>query len=124
MLLVALVVATLGSVARMDAQTVRGTAHGPDVGPTLLESAVEKAGSAATGPGAMVIADGNQNPGRPAEQADGRACDGCPSRRPGHALLQTTAVNVVYGLGNLARGQVTARVTPASWWANMEHGWV
>ena len=33
-------------------------------------------------------------------------------------------VNVLYGLGNLARGQVTARVTPKTWWDNMEQGWV
>jgi len=56
--------------------------------------------------------------------AQGRACDGCPWRRPGHALLQSTYINVVYGLANLARGQVTARITPATWWDNMEHGWV
>ena len=55
---------------------------------------------------------------------EGRACDGCPWRRPGHALIQTTVVNVIYGLANLARGQVTARVTPKTWWANLEHGWV
>jgi len=54
----------------------------------------------------------------------GRACDGCPWRRPGHALLQSTYINVVYGLANLARGQVTARITPATWWDNMQHGWV
>jgi hypothetical protein len=39
-------------------------------------------------------------------------------------LWQTTAINVVYGLANLARGQATARVTPSTWWANMENGWV
>ena len=107
------------------AQTVSGTAPGPDARPTLLETALERAGTVATtGPGGNVTAGGNQNALRPAVQAEGRACDGCPWRRPGTALLQTTAVNVVYGLGNLARGQVTARVTPATWWANMEHGWV
>ena len=30
----------------------------------------------------------------------------------------------MYGLANLVRGQVTARVTPKTWWANMEQGWV
>jgi len=54
----------------------------------------------------------------------GRACDGCPWRRPGTALLQATYINVVYGLANLIRGQVTARITPSTWWANMEQGWV
>ena len=53
-----------------------------------------------------------------------RACDGCPWRRPGHALVQTTFVNVIYGVANLIRGQDTAKVTPATWWANLEHGWV
>ena len=28
------------------------------------------------------------------------------------------------GCANLIRGQVTARITPKTWWANMEHGWV
>lgn len=54
---------------------------------------------------------------------DSRACDGCPPRRVGTALLQTTVVNVLYEAGNLARGQVTARVTPATWWANVKRGW-
>ena len=39
-------------------------------------------------------------------------------------MFQTTIVNVMYGLANLARGQVTAEVTPKTWWANMEQGWV
>ena len=39
-------------------------------------------------------------------------------------LLQTTGINVIYGLANLARGQATARITPKTWWANMENGWV
>jgi Domain of unknown function (DUF3943) len=33
-------------------------------------------------------------------------------------------VNVVYELANLVRGQVTARITPKTWWDNMENGWV
>jgi hypothetical protein len=53
-----------------------------------------------------------------------RACDGCPSRRVGMSFLQTTGINVVYGLGNLARGQVTGRITPKTWWANMQQGMV
>ena len=40
------------------------------------------------------------------------------------AFLQTTIVNVFYELANLARGQATAKITPATWWANMEQGWV
>jgi hypothetical protein len=33
-------------------------------------------------------------------------------------------VNVIYETANLIRGQVTARITPKSWWANMKNGWV
>ena len=48
---------------------------------------------------------------------------GCPKRSVGgHG--DTTAVNVLYELANLARGQVTAHITPKTWWANMEQGWV
>ncbi len=50
-------------------------------------------------------------------------CDGCPPRRVGRALLQTTFVNVFYGLGNLVRGEETAKITPSTWWKNMKSGW-
>jgi hypothetical protein len=53
-----------------------------------------------------------------------RACDGCPPRRIGMSLLQVTGINVLYGIANLARGQVTGRITPKSWWENMQQGWV
>ena len=53
-----------------------------------------------------------------------RACDGCPLRSVGKAIWQTTAINIIYGLANLVRGQVTARITPTTWWDNMNHGWV
>lgn len=49
-------------------------------------------------------------------------CDGCPPRRVGTALLQTTYVNVLYGLANLIRGQDTAKITPKTWWTNMKSG--
>jgi hypothetical protein len=52
------------------------------------------------------------------------ACEGCPPRRVGVSLLQTTGINVVYGLANLVRGQVTAKVTPKTWWENMQQGMV
>jgi hypothetical protein len=55
--------------------------------------------------------------------AEGRRCEACPRRSVGRALLQTTMVNVLYGMVNLIRGQVTGRITPVSWWHNMEHGW-
>ena len=38
--------------------------------------------------------------------------------------MDATIINVFYELANLARGQVTARITPKTWWANMEQGWV
>ncbi|HET9703791.1 MAG TPA: DUF3943 domain-containing protein [Vicinamibacterales bacterium] len=57
-------------------------------------------------------------------QAERRACEGCPRRGVGRALLQTTLINVLYETANLVRGQVTARITPKSWWENMSTGWV
>ena len=53
-----------------------------------------------------------------------RACDGCPLRDVGMSFLQNGLINVAYGLGNLARGEHTARVTPKTWWANMQQGMV
>ena len=50
-------------------------------------------------------------------------CVDCPSRRLSRAFLQTVGINVAYGLGNLVRGQSSARVTPVSWWKNVERGW-
>lgn len=55
--------------------------------------------------------------------ADNRACDGCPPRRVGHALLQSALyINGIYGAANLIRGQDTAKITPKTWWANMQDG--
>ena len=48
-----------------------------------------------------------------------RACDGCPPRRVGSSLLWVTAVNGIYELANLIRGQDTAKITPETWWTNM-----
>ena len=56
--------------------------------------------------------------------AERRACEGCPPRSVGRALFQTTIINVFYEAANLIRGQVTAKITPKTWWDNMEHGWV
>src|SRR5688500_4434722 len=61
---------------------------------------------------------------QPLTRPDNRACDGCPPRCVCRSLFQTTVINVIYGLANLARGQETAKVTPKTWWANMENGWV
>jgi hypothetical protein len=65
-----------------------------------------------------------QQPATPKWVAERRACEGCPPRSVGKALFQTTVVNVAYELGNLFRGQVTAEITPKTWWANMKQGWV
>ena len=57
--------------------------------------------------------------------SEGRACEACPRRSVKRTLLQTTfLVNLAYEAANLARGQVTARITPQTWWANMKQGWV
>ena len=54
---------------------------------------------------------------------EGRACPGCPPRRIGTSLLWVTAVNGMYELANLIRGQDTAKITPETWWTNMKRGW-
>lgn len=56
--------------------------------------------------------------------AERRVCEGCPRRSVGKAILHTTIINVAYESANLIRGQVTAKITPKTWWANMENGWV
>jgi uncharacterized protein DUF3943 len=66
--------------------------------------------------------DLRQNP--PSGLTEGRECEGCPKRSAGKSLFQATIINVAYGAANLIRGQVTARITPKTWWANMENGWV
>lgn len=73
-------------------------------------------------PSAAELVDAAEH--QPPPAADNRACDACPPRSVGRALWQTTAINVIYGVANLARGQETAKVTPKTWWANMENGWV
>jgi hypothetical protein len=124
-LLLTLVVAALGGATRAHAQT--------EGDPPSEAGAPQFIGDAALARIGAALSAERSEPAEPApaaQQADprwieqGRACDGCLWRRPGHALLQTTMVNVLYELGNLARGQVTARITPATWWDNMENGWV
>jgi hypothetical protein len=73
----------------------------------------------------VVPAQDGQRPASAADTKDeARACEGCAPRRVGMSLLQATGINVIYELANLARGQVTARITPKTWWANMQQGWV
>ena len=85
----------------------------PNGPPTLADQAASLAAASVA-----------QTPGQPSWIAERRACEGCPPRSVGRALFQTTVVNVFYGVANLVRGQVTARVTPKTWWDNMEQGWV
>jgi hypothetical protein len=88
--------------------------------PSIFDVDFDRVAPVAGGPGGQRPAGSNQ----PAWAAERRACDGCPRRSVGHAFLDTTIVNVFYEAANLARGQVTARITPKTWWANMEQGWV
>ena len=85
-----------------------------EIGKTLFTTPDTQAGAASA----------SSQAGQTWWQAEKRACEGCPRRSVGKAIWQTTFVNVVYGLGNLARGQDTAKITPETWWHNMEQGWV
>ena len=112
----------LGGTAILGAQTAPEAPPGQDAQPSL----------AALPPDTVTASlETDAEPATPAEEAqtpdwiaEQRACEGCPPRSVGKAIWQTTFVNIVYGLANLVRGQVTARVTPKTWWANMENGWV
>jgi Domain of unknown function (DUF3943) len=108
----AIVLALAGSSATAAGQSLHGDPQSRLLPFTLAPGAAD----------AFVAAAGTQP--APAWYTEGRACEGCPPRRIGRSIFQLTMVNVLYGLGNLARGQVTARVTPETWWANMEQGWV
>src|SRR5258705_1560047 len=69
-------------------------------------------------------ADQTQTPSAVNANDDRRACDGCPPRSVGMSFLQNVANNGLVGVGNLARGEVTAHITPKTWWANMQQGMV
>jgi hypothetical protein len=51
-----------------------------------------------------------------------RACAGCPRRNLKWPLFDTLWLNVMYNGINHARGHDTAKVTPKTWWDNMESG--
>jgi len=112
---IVLLASMLGAVSLCAAQSTQEAlppdANGP---PTTLADQIA----------GLTAASFSQTPGQPSWIAERRACEGCPPRSVGRALFQTTVVNVFYGLANLVRGQVTARVTPKTWWHNMEQGWV
>jgi hypothetical protein len=97
-----------------------------------LELPLDQTLTVAEAPGTPPVAftvdlgETNQDPvsTQPVAPEDGsRACPGCPPRRLGTSFLQVTLVNGIYELANLARGQVTAEITPATWWTNMKRGW-
>jgi Domain of unknown function (DUF3943) len=92
--------------------------------PGLTQVMVPPEAGGAEGPSDTRSGDGTQQQVPPDWIAERRACEGCPSRSVGRSIFQATMINVAYGLGNLIRGQVTARVTPRTWWDNMENGWV
>ena len=118
----AVAIATLAG-GRVSAQIERTATPGPFIGPTL--PAIARVSD--VGPRAVTDSSRSTQEQDSRQEwwvSEGRTCDGCPWRRPGHAFIQTTLVNVAYGLANLARGQVTARVTPVTWWQNTRHGWV
>jgi len=52
----------------------------------------------------------------------GRACAGCPRRNLRWPLFDVLWLNVMYNGINHARGHDTAKVTPKSWWDNMQSG--
>jgi len=54
--------------------------------------------------------------------SDGRACEGCPRRRAAAAYFQAVVINVIYNIGNQARGEETAKISFKSWWNNMKYG--
>jgi hypothetical protein len=106
--------ALLASLPALTANTARAL-DSPHAPMPLLARALELAPESAEG-------DPSQEPFD--WKAERRACEGCPRRSVGRALFQTTMINVFYETVNLVRGQVTARITPKTWWDNMSHGWV
>jgi hypothetical protein len=54
--------------------------------------------------------------------SEGRACEGCPRRRAAAAYFQAVIINVIYNIGNQARGEETAKISFKSWWNNMKYG--
>ena len=59
-------------------------------------------------------------------QADGRACTGCPKRRPVVATLQVLGINVLYNVMNRVikapEEKHYFRVSFGSWWDNLQYG--
>ncbi len=108
--------ALLGCAAAVGAQPV-STAPQQTVSPIPLNLSFDPAA-------VSIEPQTGQPPGQQPLSMEGRACEGCPRRSVGKSLFHTTIINVFYELANLARGQVTAEITPKTWWANMQQGWV
>lgn len=104
--------------------TVGAQEPAPPQPPSPATQVVEQAASAAAEASREPAEKPIQTSVQPSWLAERRACEGCPRRSVGKALLQTTIVNGFYELANLVRGQVTAEISPKTWWANMEQGWV
>ena len=84
----------------------------------LLDQAIALVGNDASGQDAAGGGDAET------WASERRACEGCPRRSVGRAFFAATMINVFYEAANLVRGQVTAEISPKTWWANMEQGWV
>ena len=119
-------VAVLGLAAATQAQTTSSSIATERVaGPSLLDQASELVSTSIGEDGTAASTDpSGQSAVQPPWIAQRRACEGCPPRSVGKALAQTTIINGFYGVANLIRGQDTAKITPKTWWANMEQGWV
>ena len=114
----------LGAVHVVDAQNALDTFGDSSQSPPLIIQASALAAASGVIDDAGVQPSAGQAPGQPSWVAERRACEGCAPRSVGKALFQTTIINVLYETANLIRGQVTAHITPKTWWANMEQGWV
>ena len=118
----------LGAVASVSAQPAPPTVTPPTVSPPTVSSLPDLAAALAPTAAAMPTPWAEAVRVQPATQptwvTENRACPGCPRRSVRRALWQTTVINGLYGLANLARGQVTAEITPETWWENMQQGWV
>ena len=118
----------LGAVASASAQPVLPEVATPGLSPPTVSSlpalAAALAPTAAAMPTPWAEAIRVQPDAQPTWVTENRACPGCPRRSVRRALWQATVINGLYELANLARGQVTAEITPETWWENMQQGWV
>jgi hypothetical protein len=126
--IIAIAVILLAAAGRVDAQVTL-----TDDDATAVESQLRERTAVATPASVEPTASGllsSARTGTTVPEADPqsidlkRACDGCPPRSVGKAMWHTTAINGFYELANLIRGQETAKITPATWWDNMQQGWV